>query len=111
MILWRVYPTLLFLSDLLLFAQQKSKQKKRKQDREGEIEELIKKRKRKQLQPEATMITFAQMAGIESLEDVSIFFIAVYFSVFPHVVSWLTEFCASEVPGVHCYAINLSLRG
>ncbi|XP_042211110.1 nuclear valosin-containing protein-like isoform X1 [Homarus americanus] len=43
--------------------------KKRKKDREGEIEDIIKKKKKKQLLPEESTITFAHMAGIESLKD------------------------------------------
>ncbi|KAK3878066.1 hypothetical protein Pcinc_017278 [Petrolisthes cinctipes] len=50
-------------------SSQKRKLKKRKPDTEEEIEELITKKKKRQLQPEEIKISYAQMAGIESLED------------------------------------------
>lgn len=56
---------------MLLFQfWQKSVKKKRKKEKEGEIGDMIKKKK-KQLMPEESKITFAHMAGIESLRDVS----------------------------------------
>lgn len=55
--------------DLGTMSPEKSIKKKRKKDKEGDIEEIIKRKKKKQLLPEQPTITFANMAGIESLKD------------------------------------------
>lgn len=41
--------------------------KKRKKEKDGDIEELIKRKKKKQLTPEVSTVTISSMAGIESL--------------------------------------------
>lgn len=51
---------------------QKRGKMKRKKEKEMDIDEN-KRKKRKQLQPEMPDITFGEMAGLESLKDVSPF--------------------------------------
>lgn len=45
------------------------KKRKKEKERDGDIEELIKRKKKKQLTAEASSITLADMAGIEALEE------------------------------------------
>lgn len=54
-----------------LFKVQKSAKVKRKKEKEMDVDGN-KRKKRKQLQPETPEITFAEMAGLELLKDVSL---------------------------------------
>ncbi|KAG0724713.1 Nuclear valosin-containing protein-like [Chionoecetes opilio] len=45
------------------------KKRKKEKDRDGDIEELIKRKKKKQLTPEVSTVTLSDMAGVEALEE------------------------------------------